>query len=74
MAQYLEGAVFGGDSIWRGKIFGGDNIWRRQYVEGTVFGGGSTAIAALKGQFLGHCYQSLVFSKGPYTLSGDVLG
>ena len=33
-----------------------------------------TAIAALKGQFLGHCYLSLVISKGPQTVSGDVLG
>ena len=33
-----------------------------------------SVIAALKGQFLGHCYQSIVFSKGPQTFSGDILG
>jgi hypothetical protein len=32
------------------------------------------AIAALKGPYMGHCYQSLVFLKGPQTFSGHVLG
>ena len=33
-----------------------------------------TAIAALKGQFVGHCYHSIVFSKGPQTFFGNLLG
>ena len=32
------------------------------------------AIAALKGQFVGHCYHSIVFSKGPQTFFGNFLG
>ena len=34
----------------------------------------SSAIAALKGQFVGHCYHSIVFSKGPQTFFGNFLG
>ena len=33
-----------------------------------------SAIAALKGQFVGHCYHSIVFSKGPQTFFGNLLG
>ena len=33
-----------------------------------------SAIAALKGQFVGHCYHSIVFSKGPQTFFGNFLG
>ena len=34
----------------------------------------TSAIAALKGQFVGHCYHSIVFSKGPQTFFGNFLG
>ena len=34
----------------------------------------NTAIAALKGQFVGHCHHSIVFSKGPQTFFGNLLG
>ena len=34
----------------------------------------SAAIAALKGQFVGHCHHSIVFSKGPQTFFGNLLG
>ena len=34
----------------------------------------NAAIAALKGQFVGHCHHSIVFSKGPQTFFGNLLG
>ena len=37
-------------------------------------GQNKSAIAALKGQFVGHCYHSIVFSKGPQTFFGNFLG
>ena len=48
----------------------------RFYVDRCEFVGvyEDAAIAALKGQFVGHCYHSIVFSKGPQTFFGNFLG
>ena len=46
----------------------------RMFMRLTYFTITNTAIAALKGQFVGHCHHSIVFSKGPQTFFGNLLG